>query len=60
MKIDNLTKEEIIKKIKNKEITRDDFLDSNICATCFDRENNHILYGDDKKRTIYEDNNFIA
>lgn len=52
------TNVEIIKLIENKEITVADIVDSGICPTCFDRENNHILYGDNKDKIIYEDNLF--
>lgn len=52
------TNVEIIKLIENKEITVADIVDSGICPTCFDRENNHILYGNNKDKIIYEDNLF--
>ena len=34
--------------------------DSGICPTCFDKENNGILYGDNTKRLIYEDDDFLV
>ena len=43
MKINTLSEEEIIKGIEEGTITRDDFLDSNICATCFNRKHHNIL-----------------
>ena len=49
------SKEELIKLIKENKITFVDFTDSGICPTCFDRENNNILYGDNKDKMIYED-----
>ena len=49
------SKEELIKLIKENKITFVDFTDSGICPTCFDRENNSILYGDNKDKIIYED-----
>ncbi len=47
--------EEIIEMLKKGTITRADFLDSGICPTCFDREHNNIIYGNDSPRMIYED-----
>ena len=49
---------EIIDLVNKKEITMKDFIDSGICPTCFDNENNHILYGNKTDKMIYEDNNF--
>ena len=48
-------KEELIEMIKLNKITFVDFTDSGICPTCFDRENNNILYGNNKDKIIYED-----
>ena len=39
-----------MKKITNKELT-----DRGICPTCYDREHNHIVYGDNKNQMLYED-----
>ena len=49
---------EIIELIKNGTIGVADIVDSGICPTCFDKENNHILYGNNENRTIYQDNQF--
>ena len=38
--------------LKNKEISNADLTDSGICPTCFDRENNNVLYGDNKDKVI--------
>ena len=38
------SKKEIIELVKKNKITAKDFVDSGICPTCFDRENNNILY----------------
>ena len=46
--------EEIISLIKEKKITVADIVDSAICPTCFDREHNHILYGDNNSKMLYE------
>jgi len=53
-----LTKEEIIKLIKEKKIGPADLTDSGICPTCFNRENNEVLYGDNTDKIIYEDDDF--
>lgn len=53
-----LKNEEIINLIKNKEITVADIVDSGICPTCFDKQNNHILYGDNTDKIIFEDDKF--
>ena len=46
-------KEELIEMIKLNKITFVDFTNSGICPTCFDRENNNILYGNNKDKIIY-------
>ena len=59
--MDNLKEfnnEEIINLIKNNKITMADFVDSGICPTCFDKENNHILFGDNIDKFIFEDDKF--
>lgn len=53
-----LDNEKIINLIKNKEISMADFVDSGICPTCFDKEHNHILFGDNTDKIIFEDDNF--
>lgn len=53
-----LKNEDIINLIKNKKVTVADITDSGICPTCFDKQNNHILYGDNTDKIIYEDNLF--
>ncbi|MBQ9318105.1 MAG: HIT family protein [Bacilli bacterium] len=58
MNLENLTEEEIIKLFKKKEITVADIVDNGICSTCFDNENNHVLFGDNKDRMLYEDDDF--
>ena len=59
--MDNLKKlknDEIIDLIKNGKVRASDIIDSGICPTCFDKENHHILYGNNKDKIIYEDNKF--
>ncbi len=37
-------------KVTNKELT-----DQGICPTCYDREHNHIVFGDNSNQMLYED-----
>ena len=60
MFIKDRTKKEIIDWIIKKDIKAADLIDAGICPTCFDRENGHILYGDNSDKIIYEDNDFEA
>ena len=53
-----LNVEEIIDLIKEEKVTVADIIDSGICPTCFDKENNHILYGDNRDKIFYEDDMF--
>ena len=59
--MDNLKElkdEEIISLIKNGKVTVADIIDSGICPTCFDKKNNHILYGDKTDKMIFENDEF--
>lgn len=47
--------EEIVKLFKEGIIGIKDIVDSAICPTCFDENNNHILYGDNSDKMLYED-----
>ena len=58
MNIKEITIDQIIELVKDKKIKAKDLTDAGICPTCFDKENNHILYGDNKDRMIYEDDLF--
>lgn len=49
---------EIIELIKNGKVGVSDIVDSGICPTCFDKQNNHILYGNNTDKMIFEDNKF--
>lgn len=49
-----LKNEEIVNLIKDGKVSVADIVDSGICPTCFDKENNHILYGDNTNRIIFE------
>ena len=50
--------EEIQKLIINGEVSVRDIIDSGICPTCFDKNNNHVLYGDNTDKMIYENDKF--
>ena len=50
--------QEIIKMVEEGMVTVADIVDSGICPTCFDKDNNHILYGDNHDKMIYEDDMF--
>ena len=58
MNLKDLSNEEIVKLVKEKEIDVADVVDAGICPTCFDKENNHILYGDNTDKMLYEDDDF--
>ncbi len=50
--------EEIVELIKKGEVTVADIVDSGICPTCFDKGNNHVLYGNNEDKMIFEDDDF--
>ena len=50
-----LKDEEIIELIKQKKVKAADLTDSGICPTCFNREHNEVLYGDNSDKMLYED-----
>ncbi len=58
MNLKELSNEELKKLVLNKKVEVKDIVDSGICPTCFDRENDHVLYGDTKDKMIYEDDYF--
>lgn len=49
---------EIIELIKRGKVGVADIVDSGICPTCFDKQNNHILYGDNTDKIIFENDKF--
>ena len=51
---------EIIGLIEDGKIGEKDFIDSGICPTCFDKENNHLIYGDKTDTMIFEDDLFVT
>jgi hypothetical protein len=46
---------EIIKMIEEGKVTNADLTDSGICPTCFNKQNNDCLYGDNTSKILYED-----
>lgn len=53
-----LSNDEIVELIKNGKAEVADLVDSRICPTCFDKQNNHILYGNNKNKIIFENDKF--
>lgn len=59
--MDNLKQfknEDLINLVKEGKASVADFVDSGICPTCYDKQNDHILYGDNSDKIIYEDDKF--
>lgn len=54
----NLSNDEIVELIKKGKVEVADIVDSGICPTCFDKQNNHILYGNNKNKMIFENDKF--
>lgn len=52
------TDEDIKKLIVSGEISVADIVDSGICPTCFNKKNNHVLYGDNTDKMIYKNDKF--
>lgn len=47
--------QEIVDLVKNKKVSVADLVDSGICPTCFNKKNGQVLYGDNKEKMLYED-----
>ena len=58
MEINKLSNERIRELVEMGEIGAGELTDSGICPTCFNEENNYVLFGDDRPRMIYEDELF--
>ncbi len=56
--LNELKDNEIIDLIPNGKVKAKDLTDSGICQTCFDKEHNFVLYGDNHNKLIYEDEFF--
>ena len=50
-----LNEEELVELIKFKKISAADLTDSGICPTCFDKNHNNILYGNNEDKILYAD-----
>ena len=57
-KVEETKNEEIVELIKSGKVDVADIVDSGICSTCFDKKNNHILYGDNTDKMIFENDKF--
>lgn len=56
--MDNLKEfknEEICEMIREGKVGTADLTDSGICPTCFNKENDGVLFGNDKDKMIYQD-----
>ena len=53
-----LKKEEIVKLVQEGTIGSAQLTDAGICPTCFDKQNSHVLYGDNQDKMIFENENF--
>ena len=53
-----LKNEKIVELLGKGDIKVADIVDSGICPTCFDKQNNHILYGNNKDKMIFENDKF--
>lgn len=58
MDLSNYTNEEIKELCLSKRIGAKELTDNGICPTCFNREYDGCVFGDDSDKTIYSDENF--
>ena len=58
MELNKLSSDDIKQLIIDNKISVADIIDAGICPTCFDKENNNILYGSKEDKMIYEDELF--
>ena len=58
MDISKLSNDDIKKLVIDKQIGMGDLVDAGICPTCFDRNNDFALYGNNDDKIIYEDDTF--
>ena len=54
-----LANEEVVKLVKEKKVGARELTDSGICPTCFDKENDNVLYGK-TENILYEDDQIYA
>ena len=55
MNLNELSNEEIVLLVKDGKVTNRELTDAGICPTCFNRENDGCLFGDDQDKMLYED-----
>lgn len=53
--LDSYAIEDVIKLVKEGKVTNRELTDSGICPTCFNKEHNNILFGDNEDKILYED-----
>ena len=58
MNLNGISDGEIVNLISDGKVGVVDIVDSGICPTCFDKRNNHVLYGNINDKIIYEDEDF--
>ena len=58
MNLNGISDGEIVNLISDGKVGVVDIVDSGICPTCFDKINNHVLYGNINDKIIYEDEDF--
>ena len=60
MDLKNLTEDEIVELCKSGKVGARELTDNGICPTCFNRNHNGVVFGDDTDKTIYEDEDFTV
>ncbi len=58
MDLKSISKEEIINLIKEGKVDAKELTNNGICPTCFDKENDFVLYGSNENKMLYEDDMF--
>ena len=58
MDLSKLSNDDIKQLIIDNKINVADIVDAGICPTCFDKENDYVLYGKNDDKMIYEDDKF--
>ena len=58
MDLKEFNQKELKELVLDGKVTVADMIDAGICPTCFDRENDHVLYGNNDDKMIYEDEDF--
>ncbi|MBO5142655.1 MAG: HIT family protein [Clostridia bacterium] len=58
MDLKSLNDIEIMRLVNENKISMKDFVDSGICPTCFDKSHNNVLFGNNKNKMLYENEEF--